>query len=236
MINYKKYSLEAAILEQFPTLTKNFLPAISDEDFEQIDSIFFDTIGNFKVNSAEEINAIDPEKLAYYCNREAIYGIPSTELIQFLKEEIGDKKAIEIGAGHGYLGQALGIIQTDSYLQFRPDIAARYKMLRQPIINYPERVRKFDALEAIRRFKPQIVIGSWITHKGTPANPKSSTWGVDEEKLLKMVDKYIVIGHTDQHDAKFILKYPHRIIQENWICSRSLNREGNIIYIWDKKR
>lgn len=58
-------------------------------------------------------------------------------------------------------------------------------------------------------------------------------WGVKEDKVLKMVKKYILIGHEDTHGRKDILQNEHRIIKADWICSRALDREKNLIYIFN---
>ena len=54
-----------------------------------------------------------------FCLSRGIHCLPTLELIEFLKEEIGiqrlGKIAIEIGAGHGAIAKALNIISTDSF-------------------------------------------------------------------------------------------------------------------------
>lgn len=206
---------------------------IPEAKLKELDKFFFDKEGNYILHSAADILKISAGDIAVWCHKKAIYGLPSQELVSFLKNEIREKKAIEIGAGHGYLGNALNIPQTDSYLQERRSIRKFYNLAGQPTINYPNRVRKLNAIQAITRFKPEVVIGSWITQRGTAEIPQSSAYGPNEEKILKMVKKYIMIGHISQHDKKIIRKYPHQVIYGDWICSRSLDRSGNIIYIWE---
>lgn len=201
---------------------------------QEIENFFFDDKGNFLLHPAQDVLRFEQIDLSVWCHGKGVYNIPTVELIEFLRSETTNQKAIEIGAGNGYLCKHLNITQTDSCLQQRPDIQATYAAMGQPIIQYPQYVRKFDAIEAVRRFKPQVVIGAWITQKSLTQEPQSNYWGVNEAAILKMVDKYIMIGHENQHNQKKILKYPHRIVKADWICSRSRERDKNIIYIWEK--
>lgn len=207
-------------------------PLLSSERMNELNDFFFGG-GNYSPPPAAELLKIPQEELAVFCNRRAIYGLPTQELIEFLKSEIGKQKAIEIGAGAGLLGCNLGIPMTDSKQQERSDVKLYYKMTGQPTITYHQEVREFDALEAVRRFKPGVVIGSWITERWIEGKTEGNMYGVKEDKLLTMVEKYILIGHENTHGRKEILKHKHRIIKEPWICSRALDREKNLIYIWD---
>lgn len=208
---------------------------IPESRIKELDEFFFDENGAYRLHRAEDILRIAAEDIAVWCHKKAIYGLPTQELVSFLRNEIGDKKAIEIGAGHGYLGESLGIIQTDSYLQLKPKIKAQYKIMGQPIINYPSRVREYEATEAIKRFNPDIVIGMWITQRSKDAAiPQSSPYGINEKSIIKKVDKYIMIGCESQHNMKLIREYPHQVIKADWILSRALDRESNVIYIWDR--
>ncbi len=212
--------------------TTRRLAPISDSKYQEINDFFFKD-GKFQLQSAKDIKNINPADLAVWCLKKAIYGIPSLELINFLKTEIDSEKAIEIGAGNGYLGQFLDIPQTDSWLQAKPKIVAFYKMVKQPIIKYPSHIRKFDAVDAVKRFKPKVVIGQWVTQRSKQLKPQSSPYGINEKTILGYVDKYIMIGHETQHNQRLIRQYKHRVIKEDWICSRAAEHDQNVIYIWN---
>lgn len=128
-----------------------------------------------------------------------------------LRERIAGRRAIEIGAGNGALAQALGIAATDSRLQEEPDIAAYYRAIGQPPVRYGAQVEKLDAVAASAKYRPQVVIGSWITHLADPAPPEKggSACGVDEEQVVASRDEYICIGNAQVHRHKPIWNLPH---------------------------
>lgn len=211
----------------------SFIKPLNGKQIELLDDLFFHD-GRFVYHHASFVKTIPQEILSAYCFYKGIYGFPTIELIKFLKKEIGNIKAIEIGAGLGILGTGLGIKQTDSKLQENnKKTVAYYQAVKQPTIKYPDHVYMFEANDAVNRFKPDVVIGSWITHKWKNGMDSGSKWGVVEERILKKVKKYIMIGHEKTHHVKPILKYLHRKIKEDWIMSRSQNIEGNVIYIWE---
>lgn len=94
-------------------------------------------------------NNMDFEGIRLFCHKNARYGLPTIELIDWLHEEIGTRSAIEIGAGHGDLSFHLGVPATDNYMQRRPEVAAHYRLTGQPTIDYPARVEHLDASAAI---------------------------------------------------------------------------------------
>jgi hypothetical protein len=73
-------------------------------------------------------NTTAPER-ALLGHRRALYGLPTLELVQWIKDYIGGRRAIEIGAAHGLLAKALGIRATDNYLQGSPEIKAAYESM-----------------------------------------------------------------------------------------------------------
>jgi hypothetical protein len=167
------------------------------------------------------------------------YGIPTVELIAFLRTEIL-LPTIEIGAGRGDLGWHLGVTMTDSYVQWEhPEIALAYFALGVPTTRPPEdRVYKAEARQAIRKFRPRCVVASWVTQlfKEEKHNDTSQAfiYGVDEDFIVRLgVEKYIHIGNESIHGTKDILSYPHRTIQIPGIISRAGDPSKNVIYIWE---
>src|SRR5271170_675184 len=79
-----------------------------------------------KLLSYKEYDKIDRIALKLFCHATGRYGLPTIELVEYLKELIGGRSAIEIGAGNGDLGRHLGIPMTDSRLQEDPVIRERY--------------------------------------------------------------------------------------------------------------
>lgn len=169
------------------------------------------------------------------------YGLPTQELIDWLKAQIGNRRALEIGAGCGDLGYHLGITMTDSYQQVDdPATAAHYAALRQVPTTPPPDVIKEDAENAVRKRKPQVVIGSWITEKWLPANvPWENTGnykGPREEYILDRCATYILVGNQNIHGKKRILKLPHAEFSFPWLVSRAADQTANRIYVWCRPR
>lgn len=173
--------------------------------------------------------------LRLYCHHEAKYLLVTKELVDFLKNTIGDRTAIEIGAGCGDLGKHLNIPMTDNYCQTWPDVKLLYLTTGQPTINYGPTVERLDALEAINRYKPQVVVGAWLTQWISPDLPPppegGSVYGIKEEEIIRLVDTYIIIGAEEIHKNKKIMRYPHTKIDAPFVRSR---RTDNKIWIFPR--
>lgn len=192
--------------------------------------------GALKLMPAEYYDSLDWMELRTWCHFQARYGLPTVELIAWLKDYIGDRKAIEIGAGSGDLCHHLGIVGTDNFQQTWPQVAMYYAIGGQPTIAYGSWVEKIDAIAAAKKYKPDIIIGSWITHwidpdKAMPVGG-GNMFGVKEDELLKLVDTYIMIGNLDIHAHKPILELPHETLEFSFVKSRAQKRELNRIFIW----
>ena len=182
---------------------------------------------------------IPDRALKIYLFYRNIYGIVTTELVEYLKNEIGDKKAIEIGCGNGTLGRALGIPITDSKSQSFDEIKKMYANFGQPTIGYPEDVEKLEAFEAIDKYKPDILIGSYITHYINPKQPEKGGYdhAPNEVEMSKLVKKYYMLGNQHTHRHNRLLTNPKvktTNVQEPWIMTRSENTEKNALFIWER--
>lgn len=191
-----------------------------------------------KLFKAEKLKALNWDNFRFFCHQYARYGIPTVELIDFLKAVIDGRSAIEIGAGCGDFGYHLNIQRTDSCLQRdNPDVYAQYKAMGQPIIKYPKDVEKIDALEAIEKYKPQVAFASWIIPYSEKEMPYgSSPYGIKEQEILDLVETFIIVGNMDVHFGKPIRQHKHDVIKADWIVSRGKNQENNCIFLWDKRR
>jgi hypothetical protein len=181
----------------------------------------------------EHFDKLDQEELRVFCHFEARYLLPSLELIEYLKSYIGDKKAIEIGSGAGDLARFLGIPATDNYNQEMFDVKMLMRLTQQPTVKYGNHVENLDALSAVKKHKPDIAIGAWVTHWIDPELPPppggGNVYGIKEEELLKLVDTYIMIGSQEVHKYKPIMKLPHYTVDAPFVRSR---RKDNKIWIW----
>lgn len=208
---------------------------LQNEDVSYLDNILKqDEL--LKVVPAEVYAGITALHLRLYGYKNGFYCFPTVELAEWLKNTFDLEGAIEIGAGHGALARYLGIPATDSKLMNKPDVAALYTLMGQPLTKYPSDVIELDAVEAIKKFKPKTVIGCWVTHKYTEqeAAREGNMYGVDENWVLKNVDRYIIIGNETVHGQKKILELPHTEYKFPWLISRSAQPTKNIIYVWEK--
>lgn len=196
-----------------------------------------DEAGRMRLLSAAELDAIERRSLRMFCHIHGRYGLPTVELIAWLKAFIGDRKAIEIGAGAGDLAYHLGIPATDSWLQTRPDIAQYYAMTGQPIIRYPNFVEKLEAIEAVRKHRPQVVIGCWVTHwvspNKTPENGVGNMFGIKEHLILDRGITYVMIGCEHVHRFKPIMQRQHETLALPFLRSRSVQGDDRI-YVWGR--
>ncbi len=187
----------------------------------------------------EAANRFTQSQISVFCLKHALYQFPTTELIDWLKNEIGISKTIEIGAGNGVIGRNLGIQMTDNHMQTWPHIRYIYDNLKQPPIIYGKDVEEIPALDAIDRYKPETVLACWVTHKYAPGLTEGNQYGVEEEKMfIKGVKKYIHVGNETIHESKPLIK--HMITPKGtmkrywfpWLLSRSMQRTSNVIYVF----
>lgn len=195
--------------------------------------------GELQILPYEYLKPFSQNEISQFCVENGFYVVPTVELVVFLQNEIGENnndKAMEIGAGHGAISRSLNIRAIDNFMQLKPEIKALYDNLKQEIVPYGKHVEKMDGNEAIKKYKPNVVIGAYATHK---YNPKEhwrggNAYGFNEKLILERVKKYIHIGNKSTHSKKPILKYRHREIKEEWIVSRSQHIGENVIWIWEQ--
>ena len=195
--------------------------------------------GELQILPAEFYAQFDYFQVALFCSKHSFYSLPTTELISWLKPGIKGKKAIEIGSGNGAIARALEIPATDSKLQTDPLMEFYYSMSGQKTVSYGANVEKLNAIAAIEEYKPDIVIGAWVTQLYKEGDTEdgigSNMWGIDEQKILRSVNTYIMIGHDRVHHQKRILKKEHQTYRYDWLLSRSADApDGNFIKVWTK--
>jgi hypothetical protein len=209
-------------------------------DVSYLDEVLLDESGLLRILPAEKYAKIYIQHLQVWANRNGIYCLPTQELIDWLENQIGDRKAIEICAGNGAIGRALHIPVTDSFIQTTPEMLAYYMALGQKPTSPPPDVYEFEANEAVDTLKPKVVVGAYVTQKfeegDSEANIGSSVYGVDELALLKKVETYIVVGNDITHGEKRINQLPHETFHFEWLYSRTTKPESNHIKIWHNKR
>ena len=208
---------------------------LDPRDVRDIAPLMLDSQGRLKVVEASVLTQTTRNERALFGVRHGLYSFPTTELVAFLRTLIADRTAIEIGAGHGQLAQALGIPATDSRQQEELTIKAYYEALRQPTVPYGNHVEKLDALQAIARYRPQVVIGCWVTHRYRPDRHEAggNQDGIDEEAVLAGCETYVVVGNEKVHASKSLWgSHAFEKLTPEWLFSRAVNGSPEFIAIW----
>jgi hypothetical protein len=190
-----------------------------------------DDNGVMRLLPAARLDAIPNQALRMWCHNHARYGLPTAELIEWLQFFVKSYKAIEIGSGCGDLAFHLGIPATDSRMQERPEIRAWYDFLQHPAVVCPPFVETLDATQAIAKYKPDLVIASWVTQwseEGDDGNP----FGVVEELIPACGVTYLFIGHPRVHGRKRIMRLRHEEYRLPFLRSRATDQSQNTVYIW----
>lgn len=169
------------------------------------------------------------------------YVFPTRELVDDLRARISGRTAIEIGAGDGVLADALGIPATDSRQLEKPPWNTMYGTGPKqygPPVPYGPNIVELDAAAAVRRYRPQVVIGAFVTHKYDEARQRTlgNPAGVDELDLLEHCEEYILIGNQFVHRGKPIWDRPHRIDYPPYLFTRAANGSPNMIVSWPGTR
>lgn len=205
--------------------------SLSNADVNYLDEILLDG-ERVKVLPAAELSELNPDHIRLWCHYRAVYLLPSAELVAWIQERIRGRRAIEIGSGNGCLGRALGIPMYDNFMQrdFK-DVVLYYTLSRQPRISYGTDVQKRNANASVRMEKPQVVVGSWITHlyRESEHERGGNQYGVDELKLLEQVETYIHVGCAAVHQHKRWT--PTEVLRLSWLFGRGTDR---VIQIWER--
>lgn len=206
---------------------------LSNEDISGLEELTGATMGMIRPIPSAEVEKFTFSALRLFLHKYGLYTMPTTELIDYLAGIIKDKSAVEIGAGLGVIGRSLGIPITDNKMQEWPEIKARYDLMRQPTIKYPPDIIEMDALKAISHYKPEIVIGSYITHLWRPGMESGNQHGVDTLKLIKSVPEYLMIGSFQTHRNDPAMPYLDKIEQHDFLYTRA-GKEASVIFRWKK--
>lgn len=189
--------------------------------------------GELQIINASCYESLPENELSMFMWKHAIYALPTIELINFLKAEIGEaQNVLEIGSGNGALGKALNIKCTDSKLQDEPSIKLAYTIASQPTILYGSHVEKIDAEVAVKKYRPNIIIASWVTQRYCPIKKIGNEWGPNLNKIIKNCRKFIFIGNEATHGWFDIMNLPHKKIKVDGYISRASNPRNNYVYIW----
>lgn len=209
------------------------LPDLPAKAVEAMDTCFLQPDGRMKLFDSSIYRLLPPNILRVWCHHRARYGVPTTELVEWLKTRIGKQSALEICAGAGDLGHYVGIPMTDSYIQTDdPQRAEVYRLMGQPATKPHADVIKEDAQTAVIRRRPDVVVGSWVMQLWLPGDKHGQFQGPREEVILANCKEYILIGTDSSHGDKRIMSRPHEKLRFPWLVSRAADQTQNAIWIF----
>lgn len=116
--------------------------------------------------------------------KQGIYCFYSADLISALADLIGGRSCVEIAAGDGTLSRFLRDVGVE--------IAATDDHSWKQHINFPDDVTRQDAVRALRRRRPEVVLCSW---------PPAGNTFEREVFVTDSVDTYVVIGSASEANS-----------------------------------
>ncbi len=211
--------------------------ALDPEKIRDISPLLLNADGRLAAVPTAVLSETTTPERALFGHKQGVYGFVTWELAAYLDALIGGRSAIEVGAGHGVLGQALGIPATDSRVQERPDVAAFYELTGQPVVSYGPNVETLDYRSAIEKYQPQVVVASWVTHLYDEKRHAAggSVHGLDEPWILEHCEEYILIGNDTVHAGKSIWSKAHIKVRNPFVFSRSMHPDGDFIARWRRR-
>lgn len=205
-----------------------------------LDARAFDKHGQLRILPAAEYQRHSQNDISMWCVLRGLYCVPTVELVAALRELLPStpgRRAIEISAGNGALGRALGVVTTDSHQQERPEVREFYASIGQMVVTYGKDVERLAAEQAIVKYSPAVVLGAWVTHLYRPEDHHrgGNAYGVDERRVLDRVSRYVHVGHERVHERNPMLDLPHRTLRPAGLLSRAMDAERNVIWVWDRE-
>ncbi len=209
------------------------------ETIEEMDSVLLDARGLLRLVAADTYRRWERNDLRAWATLRGRYFLPTFEFVQWLKATIGGVYALEVGSGKGDLAHHLGIQGSDSYVQERAEMRAYYGLFGQQTTRPGKHVARADALVAVKRYVPRVVIGAWCTQLfeegDTERGVGSCMYGIDERKLLASLrpgSRYIAIGNLHVHRHRRLNMLPHELLTPPGLMSRASQPDLDRVWIW----
>lgn len=208
-----------------------------DPATRDISAEVLDADGRIRVLPAAYWADTSANERAMFGNRHGIYSFPTVELVDYLRQLIGERSAIEIAAGHGVLAQALGIPATDSRQQEKD--YWRNIILAAGItpVPYGPNVIEVHASRAVRDFEPQVVVACYVCHRydRNQHDAGGNMAGVDERDVLANCHTYVMVGHEHVHRNSALWALPHTIEYPPFVYSRARHPGRDFIAVWQRR-
>jgi hypothetical protein len=210
------------------------IPAKAEREARDLVPEMFDAEDRLRIMPASYYRTTTGTERALVCVKRGLYGLPTTELCEWLKAFIGGRSALEIGAGNGSMAAHLGIRACDNYMLEWPEVKRVFQATAQLTAPYGANVERLEALAAVQKYRPQVVIGSWITHRYNPRDPwrGGNQYGPDLPAILKLCEHYVLIGNEETHGANPLWALPHTVEFPPWLFSRTDSIGRDFVAVW----
>ena len=196
-----------------------------------------------------------------------LYTFPTLELCNWINSQIDDNpelephSAIEICAGTGWIGRTIGIPITDVKNMENPQVQhIMTQSFSVPTI-YADDVEQLEASEAVDKYSPDIVIGSFVTSRQLVDKidkkkamtvkvklpyggvmeqnlmdlvRKEVQVGVDIRKIVKQVYKVILVVNNRTHMHEDYFNIPHQSFSFPWLVTRGDVSQSRILVFENK--
>jgi len=197
-----------------------------------------------------------------------LYTFPTLELCEWLYSQIDDNpeyephSAIEICAGTGWIGRQLGIPTTDVKNMENPEVQKIMLDSRSIPTIYADDVETLEASDAVNKYKPDIVIGSYVTSRqlvDKVDKRKAKTVGIhmpnggiitqnlmdivrkeikvgaDVKSICRKVYKVILICNMRVHKNESYMSLPHKTLSFPWLITRGDVSQARILIFENKE-
>lgn len=197
-----------------------------------------------------------------------LYTFPTLELCEWLSSQIDDNpefephSAIEICGGTGWIGRQLGIPSTDVKNMENPLVQdVMLEQASMPTI-YTDDVETLEASDAVKKYQPEIVIGSYVTSKQLVDKidkkramtigfympsfhgvieqnlmdeaRKEVKVGVDVKGICRKVYKVILVCNMRTHRNESYISLPHQTLSFPWLVTRGDKSQARILVFENK--
>lgn len=219
-----------------PLYRPNAVYALDPAQIRDLRPEVLGTDGRMQILPAAFWTATTAEERLLLGTRTGVYSFPTVELVNQLREIIDGRSAIEIGAGHGVLADALDIPGTDNMEQAEPGLRMYYQLRGQKPVTYGPNVVRMDAAGAVRHYRPQVVIGCWVTQGSDGKDWKpgfGKLHGVDEDDIITHCETYVFVGNREVHKDKRIWRLPHTVHTPPYVISKAINGSPDFIAAWN---
>jgi hypothetical protein len=196
-----------------------------------------------------------------------LYTFPTLELCEWLSSQIDDNpelephSALEICAGTGWIGRQLRILSTDIKNMENPTVQRIMLDTYSIPTLYADDVETLEASDAVKKYQPDIVIGSYVTSKqlvdkidkkkamtiGIPLPyggvmkqnlmdlaRKEIQVGVDVKGIFRKVYKLILVCNMRTHRNESYISLPHQSYSFPWLVTRGDVSQARILVFENK--